>query len=241
MKKYQVFLLLLAVVSLGIVLSGCMSSPPTPPTPSIPNVTGFWNLSWTTGGQSYTYNGVLLLQNQDDPSEVALLLPFSPQSGSYEYGGFGFTGSISGNEITLFANSSIAFQGTISNGSITGTCYGEGQFQMSNMQPISTYSQNFDINGSWQFTINDWTNNSTYKFTSKIYQNGSYIVSVPIGEYYSEYRGESFFGTLQGNSITFNLNTIQMTGTISTNYSMSGNYQNDNARGTWSATFISSY
>ncbi len=223
--------------------------------PVVPNVTGSWNMTMTSDGQTSS-GEVLLLQSQDNASQVAMILPGNliGSVGSWNEGGLGFTGQINGNQISLVliaSGQSISLNGTISNGLISGTVMGNGQsgsFEMDNMQPLTFSQQNFDLTGTWQFTLNDQTNGNTYNFTSEIYQDGDGLVNVvtsSVSLNNTSLQGIAFFGALQGNVVAFNFNPegeggFQLSGTLLTTGSMSGNFTLGSDTGTWSANLVSS-
>ncbi len=253
MRKRQVFLLALAIALLSIVLSECIEAEPLtlPSDPFIPNITGSWNMITTLSGQT-TSCEILLLQSQDNESNVVMIIPYQYQ-GSWGEGGYGFTGQINGNEMVLtliVARYSWIFHGTISNGVITGTTILNGQngmFEMNNMQPLTLSRQNSDLTGNWQFTLNDQTSGYTYDLTTEIYQDGSDLVNVitssrSTNPNFSSLSPFAFFGTLQGNSVIFTVwepYQIQLIGTLLTSNSMSGNLTIGSDTGTWSANFLS--
>ncbi len=218
--------------------------PTSPTTSSIPNITGPWNIATTQGEQTSTSN-ILLLQSQDNESNVAMILPI--QQGTWNEGGYGFNGQINGNEIVLTyaGNSRIIFQGIISNGLITGTTAFNGQnrgtFEMSNMQSLTVSQQNFDLSGKWQFTL---TSEYTLNFTNDIYQYESDLVNVITSSpSLRSLQGIAFFGTLQGNSVTFTVwepYQIQLIGNLLTSNLMRGNFTVGSKTETWSANRISS-
>ncbi len=226
--------------------------------PIIPNVTGSWNMTMTTDGQTLS-GEVLLLQSQDNASQVAMILPGNllGSGGSWNEGGLGLTGQINGNQISLMLTTlgqSASFNGTISNGLISGTIVFNGQsgtFTMSNLQPVAVTQQNIDLTGTWNFVLNDQTSGYTYYFTMDTYQDGSDLINVVTsfsssnGNITQSLQGIALFGNLTGNSVTFNFNSaegegLQLSGTLLTTGSMSGNFTLGNDTGTWSANFVSS-
>ncbi len=219
----------------------------------IPNVTGSWNMTMTADGQTLS-GEVLLLQSQDNANQVAMILPIDSQ-GSWNEGGLGFTGQINGNQISLVltaSGQSISLNGTISNGLISGTVMynrQSGTFTMSNRQPIVVTQQNIDLTGTWNFVLNDQTSGYTLYFTMDTYQVYSDLINVVTSFSSSNgnaqnLQGYAFFGNLAGNSVKFNLlggeGGFQLSGTLLTTGSMSGNFTLGSDTGTWSANLVSS-
>ncbi len=231
----------------SLTVSGAGNNVDFTAVPVIPEVTGSWNVALTYNGQT-TSEEVLLLQSQDNASQVAMIVPISGE-GPWSEGGVGFTGQISGNQISLLSPLGMSLNGTISNGLISGTLMYNGQsgtFTMSNQQPIPITQQNFDLTGTWDFVLNDQTSGYTYNFAMDTYQDGSDLINVVIG--YSSnsnlqgMQGTAFFGNLSGNSVTFNYGPLQLqlSGTLLTTGSMSGNFTLGSDTGTWSANLVSS-
>ncbi len=218
----------------------------------IPEVTGSWNMTMTYNGQTLS-GEVLLLQNNE--SQVAMILPINLQ-GSWNEGGEGLTGQINGNQISLMlttSGQSFSLNGTISNGLISGTVISNGQsgtFTMSDQQPIVVTQQNIDLTGTWNFVLNDQTSGYTYNFTMDTYQVDSDLINVVTSFSSSNgnaqsLQGAALFGELTGNSVTFSFNPggeggLQLSGTLLTTSSMSGNFTLGSDTGTWSANLVSS-
>ncbi len=232
----------------NLTVSGADNNVSFTAVPVIPNVTGSWNITTTYSGQTIS-GEVLLLQSQDNTSQVAMILT----QGAWNEGGEGFTGQINGNQISLMFTSSgqsISLNGTISNGLISGAVIYNGQsgtFTMSNPQSLVVTQQNIDLTGTWNFVLNDQTSGYTYNFTMDTYQVDSDLINVVTsfsssnGNFTQSLQGAGLFGNLTGNSVTFNWEgALQLSGTLLTTGSMSGNFTLGSDTGTWSANLVSS-